>query len=170
MIVDQHAMHERVLYNKFRKRLAQGPLTGQRLLLPETLKLTQQEMSLLEEHARLLEQLGIVVESFGPQSGAIQQFPSALLSRNVRPGVFVRELLDTLSEDDTADAERVLEDVLAMMACKAAIKAHHPLTQEEMKDLLAEGLAAEKASACPHGRPTTLRLRLADLEKQFHRT
>jgi DNA mismatch repair protein MutL len=170
MIVDQHAMHERVLYNKFRKRLAEGSLAGQKLLLPETLELTEQEMSLLEEHEPLLGQLGIAVESFGPRSAAIQQFPAALLSRKVQPARFVRELLDTLSEDATADAERLLEDVLAMMACKAAIKARHPLTQEEMQDLLAEGLAAEKASACPHGRPTTLRLRLADLEKQFHRT
>ncbi len=170
MIVDQHAMHERILYNRFQKRLAQGALTGQRLLLPQTLKLTEHEMALLETHEQLLGQLGIVIESFGPRSVAIQQFPSALLDRQVQPDRFVRELLDTLSEDDTADAERLLEDVLAMMACKAAIKANHPLTQEEMRDLLAEGLAAEKASACPHGRPTTLRLGLKELEKQFHRT
>jgi DNA mismatch repair protein MutL len=170
LIVDQHALHERILYNQFSRRLAEGPLTGQRLLIPETVTVTASETALLEAHAELLDRLGMEVESFGPESAAIQQFPAALLDRKVDPKAFLRELLDILAEDETAGPERVLEDVLAMMACKAAIKANHPLTQDEMADLLAQGAEAAKSSACPHGRPTTLKLTLAELEKQFHRT
>ncbi len=170
LIVDQHALHERILYNQFSRRLAEGALTGQRLLIPETVTVTASETALLAAHADLLDRLGMEVESFGPESAAIQQFPAALLDRKVEPQAFLRELLDILTEDETAGAERVLEDVLAMMACKAAIKANHPLTQQEMADLLARGAEATKSSACPHGRPTTLKLTIAELEKQFHRT
>ncbi|MFW5840030.1 MAG: DNA mismatch repair endonuclease MutL, partial [Planctomycetota bacterium] len=170
IIVDQHALHERILYNRFKKRLAGEGLTGQRMLIPESLTVTAAESALLEEHADLLDRLGMEIASFGPESMAIQQFPAALLERKVQPREFLRDLLDLLSDDETADAERILEQVLAMMACKAAIKANHPLGQQEMIDLLALGAEAEKSSACPHGRPTTLKLTISDLEKQFKRT
>ena len=170
LIVDQHALHERILYNQFRSRLAEGSLTGQRMLIPETLTVRPTEAALLEAQHDLLARLGLQVEPFGPESVAIQQFPAALLARGVQPPEFLRGMLDILIEDETAGPERILEDVLAMMACKAAIKANHPLTQDEMADLIAQGRAADKGSACPHGRPTTLKLSVRDLEKQFHRT
>ena len=81
-----------------------------------------------------------------------------------------RETLDRLADDETTDSERLLEDILSVMACKAAVKAGDALTGEEIDSLLARAKEASKASACPHGRPTTLRMTLADLEKQFRRT
>ncbi len=170
LIIDQHALHERLIYNDLKRRLSGGPLTGQRLLIPPTLAVTAGQADLLGERAELLASLGIEVAPFGPGTMAIQQFPMLLIERRVPPAAFVRELLDELAEDDSADSERMLEEVLAMMACKAAVKAGDPLAPAEIDDLLARRDAAEKGSACPHGRPSSLKLTLKDLEKQFKRT
>ncbi|MFP4215627.1 MAG: DNA mismatch repair endonuclease MutL [Phycisphaerae bacterium] len=170
VIVDQHALHERICYNDFSRRLANGGLNTQRLLIPETVRVTGQEEALLGEHAELLRRLGIEVESFGPNTAAIQAFPTLLTERRVQAASFLRELLDELSDDGTVSEERLLEKVLAMMACKSAVKAGDPLTPEEMADLLARSDALDKRESCPHGRPTTLTLTLRELEKQFKRT
>ncbi|MCD6303592.1 MAG: hypothetical protein J7M21_01350, partial [Planctomycetes bacterium] len=170
VIIDQHALHERLIYNDLRKRLADGHLPGQRLLIPATMKVTAGEADLLETNAALLERLGIEVEPFGPETFAVQKFPALLVRRGIEPSAFVREVLDRLADDETTDAERILQDILAMMACKAAIKAGQPLGQDEIDALLARAQEAELAEACPHGRPTTLRMTLADLRRQFKRT
>ncbi|MCY2930587.1 MAG: DNA mismatch repair endonuclease MutL [Planctomycetota bacterium] len=170
VIIDQHALHERILYNELKGRLAEGKLAGQRLLIPETLTVTAAEADAAASRAELLGRLGIEVEPFGPRTLAIQQFPSLLTGRGVSPVEFLREVLDRLAEDEAADPERLLEGLLSMLACKAAVKAGDPLTGQEIDSLLARAAEADKASSCPHGRPTTLRLTLKDLEKQFHRT
>jgi DNA mismatch repair protein MutL len=170
MIVDQHALHERILYNEFKRRLAGSGLTGQKMLIPETLSITAAEADLLQNAADLLERLGIEVAPFGPNTVALQQYPTVLAERGVDAKTFLREMLDKLAEDETGDEERMLEKVLATMSCKAAVKAGDSLSGEEMQDLLAAAETIDKRSACPHGRPTTLRLSLADLDKQFHRT
>ena len=169
IIVDQHALHERLLYNDLKRRLEASVLAGQRLLIPQTLAVTPAEADALGRHAELLARLGIEVAPFGPGAAAVQQFPSWLSGRGTQPAQFVRELLDKLAEDETADRERLLEGLLEMLACKAAVKAGDPLSGEEIDSLLARREDAEKGSACPHGRPTTLRLTLKDLEKQFKR-
>ena len=170
VIIDQHALHERLIYNDLRRRLAEGPLAGQGMLIPETLTVTPQEADILNKHAEMLGHLGIEATPFGPDTIAVQRFPSLLATRGVPAGDFLRELLDKLDDDETIDPERILSDVLDMLACKAAVKAGDPLAPEEIASLLARRDQADKASACPHGRPTTLKLTLADLEKQFHRT
>ena len=169
-IIDQHALHERILYNELRRRLADGKLAGQRMLIPVTLPVSPAEAAMLEQHADLLARLGIEVSQFGPNTMAVQQFPSLLAGRGVSAAEFLREMLDRLAEDETLDSERLIEDALAMMSCKGAVKAGQPLTAQEIDSLLERARTAEKSSACPHGRPTTLRLTLKDLEKQFHRT
>ena len=170
VIIDQHALHERVLYNELRSRLAEGRLTGQRMLIPASFPVTAGEADTLERHRELLGRLGIEVGAFGPDTMAVQQFPTLLAERGVRPVEFLRELLDRLGEDETTGSEHLLEDILAVMSCKAAVKAGDPLTGEEIASLLAKARDLEKSSACPHGRPTTLRMTLKDLEKQFRRT
>ena len=133
VIIDQHALHERIMYED------------------------------------LLARLGIDVAPFGPDTVAVQGFPSFLEKLN--PGDFVRELLER-GEAELLDLhdEELLHEVLDMMACKAAVKAGDPLTQGEIEALLARRDLVERSSNCPHGRPTTLRLSLRDLEKQFKRT
>ncbi|MCB9850683.1 MAG: DNA mismatch repair endonuclease MutL [Phycisphaerales bacterium] len=168
VIIDQHALHERIMYDALRKQFTEGPLEAQRLLLPETMSATARELALLAENADLLHQLGIEAEPFGRDAIAIQAFPSIL--KDTDAAAFLRDLLDRLAEKgEQTHTEEVIHDVLDMMSCKAAVKAGDPLTQEEIEALLAQKHTVEKSSNCPHGRPTTLRMTLRDLEKQFKR-
>jgi len=169
MIIDQHALHERVLYEELRRRMAEKKLEAQRLLLPLVVRVPADRLEVLETHSPMLEQLGIELTVAGPQSVALQAFPTLLLDR-VNYERFVRDLLDVLSQPGSRpNAETLIHEILDMMACKAAVKAGDPLTDEEIAALLRHREQAERSSHCPHGRPTTLRLTLKDLERQFHR-
>ncbi len=169
MIVDQHALHERIIYEDLCRKVAEGKLTSQRLLIPETFEITDQQSELLKDNSDLIAKLGIELEPFGPTTMAIQSFPSML--EKVKPLDFVSDLLDTLTEKAvTLDSERLLHEVLDMTACKAAVKAGQPLTQAEIEQLLKDKDTVERASRCPHGRPTTIKFSLSELEKQFKRT
>lgn len=169
MIVDQHALHERILYEELRKRMTERRLEAQRLLMPLVMQVPADRLETLETHEGLLTQLGIELAAAGPQSVALHAFPT-LLQERVDQERFVRDLLDLLAEKGSQPgAETLVHDVLDMMACKAAVKAGDPLTPTEIQALLERRAVAERSSHCPHGRPTTLRLTLRDLEKQFHR-
>ena len=170
VVVDQHALHERVLYEQFRARVSTGRLESQRMLLPETVNVAPDQVALVAERADMLAKLGIEAVEFGPNTIAVQAFPSMVISR-VHIGEFMTEMLAKLgtAASDT-NAEKLLDDVLNMMACKAAVKAGDPLTAQEISALLANWQNVEGSSSCPHGRPTVLKLSVADLEKQFHRT
>jgi DNA mismatch repair protein MutL len=169
VIIDQHALHERVLYDELTRRIASGALESQRLLLPETVTITPQQLALLENHGELLQRLGIDWSPFGPDCVAVQSFPAILKDTDVVS--FLRDLLDKLSERAHAPGtEVVIHELLDMMACKAAVKAGDPLTADEIDALIARKELVEKSSNCPHGRPTMLRLTVRDLEKQFKRT
>ena len=169
VIVDQHALHERVLYEQLRRRITDGPLESQRLLLPETVRVTPQQAALLESNAELLTQLGIELTPFGTDAVAVQSFPSLLKDTDVIS--FMRDLLDQLVQQaGPGDTDAVINDILSMMACKAAVKAGDPLTPEEIDALFERRDLIDKSSSCPHGRPTMLRLTKADLDRQFKRT
>ena len=169
VIVDQHALHERILYAQLLERITDGPLESQRMLLPATLAVTPAQRGLLAEHAGLLERLGIEVSDFGPETVAVQRFPS-FLDRQA-PAEFLADMLDHLAgEDPGLDSEALLAGLLDTMACQAAVKAGDPLTPSEIDALLAQRDRVAKSTACPHGRPTQIRLTLAELAKQFKRT
>ncbi|NLH17279.1 MAG: DNA mismatch repair endonuclease MutL [Phycisphaerae bacterium] len=169
VIIDQHALHERILYEQFCRRISEGPLPSQRLLIPETLDVSDTQLEAIRENADLLEQLGIELEPFGPRTLAIQSFP--ILASQLCAADFVRDLLDRLTDDALrVDRERLLHEILDMAACKAAIKAGQPLSPQEIEQLLADRDTVQRASRCPHGRPTTIRFTLGELEKQFKRT
>ncbi|MEO6434407.1 MAG: DNA mismatch repair endonuclease MutL, partial [Tepidisphaeraceae bacterium] len=169
IIIDQHALHERIMYEELSARILRGPLESQRLLIPETIPASSRQMAMLEQIQPLLARLGIEVSPFGPNTVAVQAFPSFL--SKLEPGVFVAELLER-GEAELLDLheEELLHEILDMMSCKAAVKAGDPLTAAEIEALLARRELVERSSNCPHGRPTTLRLSLRDLEKQFKRT
>jgi DNA mismatch repair protein MutL len=169
VIIDQHALHERVIYEELCRRIARGSLESQRLLIPETFEITDVQAEAVRTNSQLIEKLGLELAEFGPQTMAIQCFPTIL--SKVNPLDFVRDLVDMLCEKTgQLDVERLLQEVLDMASCKAAIKAGQPLTEAEMEKLLAEKEAVERTSRCPHGRPTTIRFTLSELEKQFKRT
>ena len=169
VIIDQHALHERVMYEELRTRLLRGPLESQRLLIPLTLPASSRQIDLLDQIQPLLQRLGIEVNPFGPGTLAVHAFPTFL--GKLEPTEFVRELLER-GEQELLDLheEEVLHEILDMMACKAAVKAGDPLTSAEIEALLTKRDLIARSSNCPHGRPTTLRLTLNDLEKQFKRT
>jgi len=169
VIVDQHALHERIMYEQLQARIATGTLESQRLLLPETLSVTSQQLALIETHAGLFERLGIELSPFGRDAVAVHAFPALLKDTDVTP--FLRDLLDRLAQQPAGTTtEVVIHKVLDLMACKAAVKAGDPLTDEEIDFLMRQRHLVDKSSNCPHGRPTTLRLTKADLNRQFKRT
>ncbi len=170
-IIDQHALHERILYEELLARLRRGPLESQRLLLPITFEAAESHVALLEELSPTLAQLGVEAEPFGPGVVAIHAFPSFLA--RLDPVAFLRDLLERAESDLRSAAgndEAIVHEVLDMMACKAAVKAGDPLTPAEIDALVERRHLVSRSSNCPHGRPTTLRLSLEDLEKQFKRT
>jgi DNA mismatch repair protein MutL len=168
MIVDQHALHERILYEELRRRIAERRLESQRLLLPDVIRVPAERHEAIEAHADALARLGVELTVSGPSSVTLHAFPS-FLERMDREA-FVRDLLDLLSEQGARPAaDTLLHEILDMMACKAAVKAGDPLTPDEIAALLSRREAAERSSHCPHGRPTTLHFSLRELEKQFHR-
>jgi DNA mismatch repair protein MutL len=169
VIIDQHALHERIMFEDLKARITRGPLESQHLLMPQSFTCSSRQIALLEQIQPLLARLGIEAAPFGPDSVAVQAFPTFL--EKLDPVEFMRELLER-GEQELLDLheEELLHELLDMMACKAAVKAGDPLTGAEIDALLARRDLVERSSNCPHGRPTTLRLSLRDLEKQFKRT
>jgi DNA mismatch repair protein MutL len=169
VIVDQHALHERILYEDLSRRISAGKLESQRLLIPESFEVTDAQADALRANAKLIGLLGIELVPFGPKTMAIQAFPT-LLAR-AAPVDFVQDLTDLLTDKaGELDPERLLDEVLNMAACKAAIKAVQKLSSSEIVQLLADRQRTESAGRCPHGRPTTIKFSISDLEKQFKRT
>jgi len=167
-IIDQHALHEKILYERMARRLGQCSLESQRLLIPQTVEVADRQAHTLEAHADLVAKLGLEIVAFGPHTYAIQSFPTVLDKAD--PAALVQDLIDLLDSREAAEPDRLLDEVLSMAACKAAIKAGQRLSDHEIEQLLADGQAAESSTRCPHGRPTTIRLTLADLQRQFLRT
>jgi DNA mismatch repair protein MutL len=169
LVIDQHALHERILFEQLRQRVLQGSLEVQPLLVPEPIELTPSEAAQLLSVTDILRILGLDIAPFGGNTALIQSYP-ALLSRQ-SPQDIVRGILDyLLAHDQLPSREVLLYDLLATMACKAAIKAGDRLNPEEIAALLRLRRWAEKSHHCPHGRPTTLLISRSDLDRQFRRT
>ena len=167
-VIDQHALHERVLYEQLRQRVLNEAVESQRMLVPETVELDPAEALLLLEHQDLFAQLGFGIEEFGRNTVLLTGYPP-MLSR-VDLGQLIRDLAGQLAEAGPTPTRRdLLDRFLNMMSCKAAIKAGDRLTQEEMESLLAQRHLIDDAHHCPHGRPTALVLSRAELDRQFGR-
>jgi DNA mismatch repair protein MutL len=169
IIIDQHALHERIIYENLCRRVRESKLESQKLLIPESFEVTVSQADALKTNAELIEKLGIELVPFGPKTMAIQAFPTLLAK--AAPLDFVQDLIDLLDRKDVGpDAERMLDEVLNLAACKAAIKAGQKLSDNEIEKLLADREMVDRASRCPHGRPTAIKFSISDLEKQFKRT
>ncbi|MCR9218267.1 MAG: DNA mismatch repair protein MutL, partial [bacterium] len=169
---DQHALHERVMFEKLKDRIAsKGSLESQRLLMPTVVGTTEGRVDLLEQTGELFERLGIDAHGAGPSSVSVQSFPTFLFEKGVEPGPFVEELLERCEAEGFAiGSEEALHEILDMMACKAAVKAGDRMTDEELGELLKLRAEIERSSNCPHGRPTAIRLSVSELERQFGRS
>jgi DNA mismatch repair protein MutL len=170
LIIDQHALHERVMFETLIEAVGKGNLESQRLLMPAMIEVDPGQVDLLESIGALLRRIGIEAEPAGPAAIAVHAFSSFLFERHVEPTEFIGALLDKASGEGLADdPEAALHETLDMMACKAAVKAGDRLSDREIAELLRQRERVERSSRCPHGRPTTLRLTIHDLEKQFGR-
>jgi len=168
-VIDQHALHERIMYENLSRRIQNDKLESQKLLIPERLEVTDEQSEAIKNNAELIEKLGIEMTDFGPKVVAIQAFP--VLLAGVNPTDFVKDLIDILIEKyEDADADKMLDAVLNMAACKAAIKAGQKLSDKEIEQLLCDVERYERAGRCPHGRPTLIKFSKTELEKQFKRT
>jgi DNA mismatch repair protein MutL len=168
LVIDQHAMHERILFEQLKERLRSGALETQRLLIPEPVELTAEQAARTLEQREALTELGLGVEDFGGGTVLLTGYP-AILSRRP-PQEILRAVVDHLVAKDRLPAREVLlNDLLSLMACHAAVRAGDRLSREEIAALVAQRDLADDTHHCPHGRPTALLFSRHDLERQFRR-
>jgi len=168
MVIDQHALHERILYEHLRRKIQSGPIEVQNLLAPEPVDLTPAEAAAALEHRALLGQLGIGVEPFGGSTVLITGFPAMLAKLD--PVELLRTLVAELVERDRPpDRLEMLDRLLHTIACKAAVKAGDRLTDEEIHTLLEQRHLVAEHQHCPHGRPTAVILTREELDRHFGR-
>lgn len=168
IIVDQHAAHERLVYERMKRMLADGGVTRQGLLIPEIVEVSEDEAEALAERSEELAELGLVLERFGPKAVAVRETPALLGQTDVKG--LVRDLAAEILRDEGRQAlKERLEAVCATMACHGSVRAGRRLTADEMNALLREMEATPFAGQCNHGRPTYVELQLSDIERLFGR-
>ena len=168
VIVDQHAAHERLVYEKMKTALADGGIARQPLLIPEVVDLDPAEVMRVAGRADELAELGLVIEAFGPDAVVVREVPAMLGKLDVK--AMIRDLADEIAETGNALAlKERLEEVAGTLACHMSVRAGRRLLPEEMNQLLREMEATPHSGQCNHGRPTYVELKLADIEKLFGR-
>ena len=168
VVVDMHAAHERIVYERLKAGAATHDMPTQALLIPATFAATPAEHALVETHAETLRALGLDVSPMGPSTLAVRSLPAALLQAD--PVELVRSVLADLAEVDASSlVQRARDDVLASMACHGAVRANRRLTLEEMNGLLRQMEATERSDQCNHGRPTWRQVTMKELDALFLR-
>ncbi len=166
LVIDQHALHERILFEQLKRRLKSGPLETQRLLIPEPVELTAEQAARALEHREALAELGLGIEDFGGGTVLLTSYP-AILNRRP-PREVLKAVVDHLTAKDRPPTREVLlNDLLSLMACHSAVRAGDRLEPEEIAALLEQRQLADDTHHCPHGRPTALLFSRHDLERQF---
>lgn len=168
VIVDQHAAHERLVYEALKNALHSRPLAAQMLLIPEIVDLPEEDVGRLVAHAETLQRFGLGLEAFGPGAVAVRETPSMLGEIDTQK--LVRDLADEIAEHDTSDGlKAILDHVAATMACHGSVRAGRRLKPDEMNALLRQMEATPGSGTCNHGRPTYIELKLTDIERLFGR-
>jgi DNA mismatch repair protein MutL len=171
-VIDQHALHERIMYEHLRSRVLAGSVESQRLLVPQPIEVTAKEAAIVLEQHESLERAGLGIEDFGNGTLIVTRYPAML--RKVDLQELVRDLIEKLEGGGSAGVQSsarrdILDELLHMMSCKAAVKAGQRLSPEEIESLLMQRHLVDDAHHCPHGRPTALSLSRAELDRQFGR-
>ena len=168
VVIDQHALHERILYEELREKVVAGSLESQHLLVPEPVRLTPAEAAAVCDSRDLLQQLGMEVAPFGGDTVLISSYPAMLA--NIRPDELLRQLVEKLtSGGPRPDRRDLLDQLLHTISCKAAIKAGDRLSREEISALIERRRLVQDSHHCPHGRPTALVFTREELDRRFKR-
>ncbi len=168
VMMDQHAAHERVLFEEMRTRMETEGVPSQGLLVPLMIELPPQDFDLISQNVETLNKLGIMAEPFGGNTLKIDSLPSFLKSDN--PESFLQDVIEEIrSSSDRMSKTRLGEDMIATTVCRHAVKANDPLRPEELQKLLEDLLICEMPYCCPHGRPTLIQISYPELEKKFGR-
>jgi len=168
VVVDQHAAHERIRFEQYRKQFYTGHLHTERYLVPVILELSAQNALLLEQYLPQWTKMGFEIEPFGPNTYAVRQVPAILSGKDI--SALIGEVLDDLALfGKSGRLEEVFNDILERVACHSAIRAGMDLPREEMEGLLAQLEGLEINLYCPHGRPVWVELPERELEKRFRR-
>ncbi|RWA70578.1 DNA mismatch repair endonuclease MutL [Mesorhizobium sp.] len=168
VIVDQHAAHERLVYEALKNALHSRAVPSQMLLLPEIVDLPEEDAERLAMHSQTLAKFGLGLERFGPGAVAVRETPSMLGETNVQQ--LVRDLADEIADNDTVETlKERLDKIAATMACHGSVRSGRLLKAEEMNALLRQMEATPGSGTCNHGRPTYIELKLADIERLFGR-
>ncbi|HEV3272491.1 MAG TPA: DNA mismatch repair endonuclease MutL [Candidatus Methylacidiphilales bacterium] len=170
VLIDQHAAHERVLFEQMLKRMALQDPASQQLLFPVTLEFLPREADFLLAQVETLQQAGVGITRFGPSSFLVDALPAMVKARDVAE--FIRTVVTDLQQEggETRKGRRLSEDIVAKTVCRHAVKANDALKPAEWDMLLHDLLACDLPYTCPHGRPTMIQLSLAELDKKFGRT
>jgi len=167
-LMDPHAAHERILYERFMAQVTQGRIESQGLLVPETVDLPPRDALRVRRHLDLLKKMGFGIAEFGGDTFVVDALPLCFQSTTSRELLTeVGTILETTGERRSAD--HLLEEQVAQAACKAAVKAHSVLTREEIEDLVRQLAKTEMPYTCPHGRPTLIHTSFQELAKKFGR-
>jgi len=168
VLVDQHAAHERILFEEMLKRMEKQGVPTQRLLLPLTLQVNPRDADWLSRNLDVLTRAGIGLEPFGENTFKIDSLPTFL--RGSEPAPLLREIIDDLRETSAQTSKlRLGEDMIAKTVCRHAVKANDILRQPELVRLIQDLLACDLPYCCPHGRPTMIQMSYGELEKKFGR-
>ena len=167
LLIDQHAAHERILYERIRDRLAAGRILAQRLLLRALFEATPDEVEVLAAHFEDLNAAGFEIEPMSGRSYAIAALPAEATDRE--PGETLHEVLAGLAGEGASDAERRRDRLAAALACRSAVTIRYHLAPEEIRRLLADWMKTSDRFTCPHGRPVVLLMTDEELEKYFKR-
>jgi DNA mismatch repair protein MutL len=165
-LIDQHAAHERVLFERFMSQRGKA-IPSQALLQPAAVELPPASARLLNEQLPLLAKLGFQVENFGPRAFLVRAIPALLAGSD--PGAALRVLVEDFEEDETPLQAEVEARIIARVCKRAAVKAGHSMSPEEQRALLLDLEACQSPRTCPHGRPTMIHLSVDLLERQFGR-
>ena len=168
VIVDQHAAHERLVYEKFKTALAENGAKSQALLLPEIVELSTEDADRIADYSDDLARLGLFLEPFGGGAICVRETPAILGACD--PAALVKDIADELaSEGASRSLQEKIEAILSRIACHGSVRSGRRLNGEEMNALLREMEATPHSGQCNHGRPTYVELKLADIEKLFGR-
>ena len=168
VLVDQHAAHERILFEKMRRQMESEGVPSQRLLIPLTIQVAPRDYDWLRMNAETLDRMGFALEPFGDTTLKIDGIPQFF--RVDDPATAVRHLVDELRSMTSGTSRlRMGEDIIARTVCHHAIKANDDLRLPEIEQLVSDLLSCELPYCCPHGRPTMIQISYSELEKKFGR-